>query len=723
MSDRLTKEQQHAVDCVIRGCNVRVRAVPGAGKTHTLIALAPKLESVGLRVLQLTYSSALKMEWQERRGDQRGLRNPQSFHSFACVIALVCNLPCGTPKDDDSLRNMLDLPPPTLPREWVADVIIIDEMQDMCPLFARLLRWYTAACHRRFQMVVVGQEDQIVYECLGEDKKADLRYFLRDDEFADILSTPEWVECRFTMSFRLTPAHAYAVNAVFGTSIVGCNTTNANRKPRLVVCDTFDTYHIARYIERLIKKYGNVMIVSPSKKENSKGPAMRVRNMLSSWGYMFTDSEDTEDVRRNKIVCYTCHGVKGMETVCTIVVGGDDFSSWVNRPAIFVAYTRAREQLVIFQHYRQRTWILEGAPREYAARGFEVEYMKQYVPSTPSKPMPRFVTVTDLLRSDSVLTQFMRDTPCYTEPPQNMLELPETIDFDDHSENLPRILGIVIPFWYAVRHHTTAPLFSRIFDPIIVNTKDKGQQAINEVNYIMNRNGDEFPDRRKFERSLVVSSDTALVEAIQTHLVSHGHEKYTSRVISQKEYDMKFPSKMRYRLSKLRDTACTTWKPEDVALAALASDAFDGNHCTLHQVIHYDWMSEEFATHCHAHMRDLCDTTAAFEVTVQCCFETPQTYKDSLYPVLGLRARVDCVVGNTIYEFKLAMELTTSHRLQLFLNMCIWLTEHADVGEVTGILLNVRTGERLRMRLTDVERARTVVRESVALHFGEDIDV
>ena len=121
-------------------------------------------------------------------------------------------------------------------------------------------------------------------------------------------------------------------------------------------------------------------------------------------------------------------------------------------------------------------------------------------------------------------------------------------------------------------------------------------------------------------------------------------------------------------------------------------------------------------------MREVCDETATFEVHVAYAFETPRTYKESLYPVLGLCGRVDCVVGNTIVEFKFTTALTTSHRLQLFLYMCMWLTKYPNEDGVTGILLNVRTGERLRMRLTDVERASAVLQQAIDLHFGGDTD-
>lgn len=721
MSDLLTAEQQAAVDRAVEGCNVRVRAVPGAGKTHTLIALAPRLESIGRKVLQLTYSSALKTEWREKRGEQTGLRNPHSFHSFACVLHRYLDDPGERPTEDGALRRMLNHPPPTLPAHWVADVIVVDEMQDVCPLFARFLHWYAAACDRTFQMIFVGQEEQIVYECLRGDKQADLQYFLKDDAFAGMLATPEWVECRFTMSFRLTPAHADAVNAVFGTSIVGCNTTNVNRKPRLNVCDMFDAIAVANEIQRLRNEYGAVQLVAPSWKTESRGPAMKIRNRLSTMGLMFADSDDSMDVKKNKIVCYTCHSVKGTESVCTIILGADDFSSWMNRPAIFVSYTRAREQLVIFQHHKQRTWILEGASCEYEERGFDVNVMVPYSPKKQSTPAARFITVTDLLRGDSLLTQFMEDTPWDMErAPDKALDVADTIDFNDHSENLPRLLGITIPFWYAVRDYATAPLFGRIFDPIVVTIKDKGKQAIGSVHYAMTKNGKEFPTRHEFERSLLAHSDMVLVEAIQTHLRKHGHEDYASRVISQKEYDARFPSKMRYELRRLRDASCTEWEPADIALAALASDAFDGNHCMLHQVSNYEWVSEEVAACCHSHMREVCDDTATFEASVQYAFETARTYRQSLYPVSGLCGRVDCAVGNTIVEFKFAEQLTTSYRLQLFLYMCMWLMAHPNEDGVTGILLNVRTGERLRMRLTDMERASTVLQQAVALHFGGD---
>ena len=59
----LTPEQQGVVTAALAGYNVRVLAVPGAGKTFTLERLAADLREAGKQVLCLTYSSRLKTEW------------------------------------------------------------------------------------------------------------------------------------------------------------------------------------------------------------------------------------------------------------------------------------------------------------------------------------------------------------------------------------------------------------------------------------------------------------------------------------------------------------------------------------------------------------------------------------------------------------------------------------------------------------------------------------
>ena len=134
---RLSAEQRAAVEAARRGENVRVMAVPGAGKTHTCIAMVAALEGMGRKVVQLTYSANLKEESREKMGRYGGLWAPHSFHSFAQCIS-------GSTIDEDSrLVKLLESSPPRLhDAKDVADVIIIDETQDCTPIFARLLAWF-----------------------------------------------------------------------------------------------------------------------------------------------------------------------------------------------------------------------------------------------------------------------------------------------------------------------------------------------------------------------------------------------------------------------------------------------------------------------------------------------------------------------------------------------------------------------------------------------------
>ena len=135
MDRPLTEEQRSVIDRVLEGHNVRVRAVPGAGKTHTLNPLVPRVENIGRRVLQITY-------YPPQDGVARKTRSgPRSRPLQTALIPLICgdvtrssSTSGDSPTEDDSLRRMLDLPPPRkrIPTCLRAHCIAVDETQDVC---------------------------------------------------------------------------------------------------------------------------------------------------------------------------------------------------------------------------------------------------------------------------------------------------------------------------------------------------------------------------------------------------------------------------------------------------------------------------------------------------------------------------------------------------------------------------------------------------------------
>jgi hypothetical protein len=194
------------IAAVVDGYNVRVLAVPGAGKTFTMEHLAAKLRAASKRVLCLTYSCVLKNEWRDKNPDYK--TDIHSFHSLACTL-----YPGTQIHDDVRLKRLLVNPPTEIYRPVGYDVFLIDETQDMCSLHYRLLAdHYTAR-----QLVVVGQIRQCVFEYKAdEETRADTGYLERPWETMKTLAAAvDWQTLRLTLSFRLTQMTANFINRLF----------------------------------------------------------------------------------------------------------------------------------------------------------------------------------------------------------------------------------------------------------------------------------------------------------------------------------------------------------------------------------------------------------------------------------------------------------------------------------------------------------------------------
>jgi superfamily I DNA/RNA helicase len=168
--DHPTSEQESVISAAVQGYNVRVLAVPGAGKTFTLEHMSAKLRSMHKRVLCLTYSSRLKTEWRDANSSHR--EDIHSFHSLACILYPEIRV-----RNDDDLAMVLQMqfPPPGY-NPIIYDVILIDETQDMCLRHYSLLKTH----YRAVQLVVVGQLRQCVYDYADtEDLRADTSYLDR----------------------------------------------------------------------------------------------------------------------------------------------------------------------------------------------------------------------------------------------------------------------------------------------------------------------------------------------------------------------------------------------------------------------------------------------------------------------------------------------------------------------------------------------------------------
>jgi len=738
MSDHTpSAEQQKAIDAALAGANVRCRAVPGAGKTFTCLRIAEALEKKGLKVLQLTYSSALKTEWRSKRPDGTGMFRPHSFHSFALMLKqLYLKDKSVKIRNEDDLREFLKLRPRLLEADHIADVIIIDETQDMCSLYYDLILWYHNACgKKKFQMVVVGQEEQIVYEngkggTPVEDEKANLKYLTTDAAFACLLHSESWTECPFTKSFRLTPSNAHAINILFGTNIKGCNKECEDLKPKVICADLFKTICIAQYIENLIKTYGpeNVQLVAPSWRINPTGnakPVTQIKNELSKRGYFF--DEGTTSNRKNKTLYYTCPGVKGTEAMCTVVIGADSFSDYyVNLPQKFVSFTRAREQLVIFTSHENVPWLVEQ-PNDYILKGFDVEIWNSFNPKNIQSG-PRTVCVTDILRSVSAMKLLMdahAKIDLYEEA-GNTLPIPNSLDFGTHKEDLAKPFGIIMPYIYATTQGVS-PNFENIFQNVIVSTNNNGKDAVRDICNLLEKNGHTFPEKDQFLTKLHnirTTSQTEIAQALKNHLQEHNLDEYADKIITKDAYEKAFPLKKRTELKALMKKGVENWSYSDSAQAAIATDAFGHDHQLISQILHYDWTKTDQMLDtigkCLQRYNNFHFLTPIFEypVSYNC---KPRRYDNIPYEICGIEGRIDALLSDETYdivEYKFKEVLENSDFVQVFIYLCILAVkkETKKKAKMSGLLFNVKTNEKYVVQLEPKTEANKLLEAVLDIH-------
>ncbi|KAJ3354035.1 hypothetical protein GGF32_002709 [Allomyces javanicus] len=345
-------EQQAIVQAVEQGHNLVVNAVAGSGKTTTVVFLCERVPHK--KYLLMTYNARLKQETRQR-ASALGLGNlvVHTYHSF-----FVHTYPESRAYTDQRLIEFLDAPGES--RDLDFDVIVIDEAQDMCPLYHRAIAFVCSQNVRRLQFAVFGDVCQSIYQYNG----ADSRYIeLADQVFRTLAVDAPWESLCLRQTFRITSQMAAFVNECLygGESRMVSRKTGAE-KPKYVMCDSFGTRIFAEVVRTLEMGYrpDDIFVVAPSVRSRGS-PCRTIANHLSRHGVrVYAPSGDNEpldeDVLRGKIVFSSFHQVKGLERKVVIVFGFDasyfdlykkDGTRTRCPNELYVACTRATERLVL----------------------------------------------------------------------------------------------------------------------------------------------------------------------------------------------------------------------------------------------------------------------------------------------------------------------------------------------------------------------------------------
>lgn len=404
-------EQQKIIDS-IETHNIICNSVAGSGKTTTVVYIAERYAAK--RILLITYNKKLKIETRQRLA-ARKLENVEvhSYHSFAV------NYYCRTAYRDSGIIEALGTDVLLPPR----DIIVIDEAQDMNPLYFQLARKIIAASGRP-RILIVGDFRQSIYDFNGADE----RFITLAPQ---LFGGDNWLQLKLSVSFRINNEMADFVNAMIGEQFIGAAKTG--EKPHYLIGDYF------RESKRLIdlirgRRNDEIFVIAPSVK-SEKSPVRRFANTLTKKGYpVFVPSNDDqeldEELLAGKIVFSSFHQVKGLERNVVIMFGFDksyfDFFARGKSPklcpnTLYVAATRAKERLIICHQSNNeyipfmtpeeiaRTCIVSGKLREIKLGGYEksvysASQLCDKIPSVDLAELMKMIAVTEVERGGQKIT-------------------------------------------------------------------------------------------------------------------------------------------------------------------------------------------------------------------------------------------------------------------------------------------------------------------------------
>jgi hypothetical protein len=352
-----------------QGYNIKVSAVAGAGKSTLLLQLGRILAHQNKKGLIVTYNKHLESDL-SLRVQAMGLDSVLMVKTIHSAFNYIFKLQNGTHVSNDiGIHNYIqqgilnNIPKSPL---QMYSAILVDEVQDLNEAYYQFL----ISIINNKQFVIVGDCKQ----CINQFNGSTTKFFEHHTTY--FKNNREWKEQRMITSYRLTPKIAQFIEATFGNNgirhIIGGNLKSHNEAP-VYIANSYETELIEDILMWAIDHYGvdNVAILTQSVDSiaskspldiilnGSNGPSQLTRRQITP---VFRGSRDhggrnkRDQYEAGKLLISTFNSMKGSEKEATFVFLSDYYRKKWNPDAIYeignipyVAYTRARELLVIIQ--------------------------------------------------------------------------------------------------------------------------------------------------------------------------------------------------------------------------------------------------------------------------------------------------------------------------------------------------------------------------------------
>lgn len=354
-------EEQQIILQKLEKSNVVVSAVAGSGKTTTILFIAQKMFQLncGAKILVLTYNKKLQLETEERLKSQ-SLTNVEvkTFHAFGRKYFLSS---CQDDKGLDAIVSQ-NLNPT---RFFEFQMIIIDEAQDLNPLYYNFVSRIFVNNKIMAQLCILGDPAQCLYDYQGSD----VQYLKNPEQFFS-WNGLSWDRANLNQSFRVPDKIAEFVNV----SLLQENRIQAIKKtafkPRYRISSNSESslfsstaYQELEYYLNLGYSPSDIFVLAPSVLSNNS-PIKKFENLIKTRRpdiNIFVSSENSKgldlELTAGKLVFSTFHSTKGLERKVVMVFGFDSsYFEYYNRNCntyqcpnpLYVACTRALERLTLF---------------------------------------------------------------------------------------------------------------------------------------------------------------------------------------------------------------------------------------------------------------------------------------------------------------------------------------------------------------------------------------
>ncbi len=378
-------EQREIIRAVGEGKCVTIRACAGSGKTTCMLQVAASLP-VWRKALIITYNRSLADECKERiqRLSMGHRIKCYTIHGLASRFAgRVCNDDHKLVRQADRWDKGLDKTP-TYPMPL--DLVMIDEAQDLRPLFHRILSHiFSISGGSGIQLCLVGDPKQMLYDfpTFGDDK-ASTSFFLQPEKhWGEFTKQRSWAHLPLSVSYRLTPNMASFCNLFWGTTMVGGNVKSPNIPVEYLIKypypgnrDDDDDKLKTSALEKLIDDYGpeNVMFLAQSVKRADLPIRVHVNQLMKKkekiTGLQKYNFHIKENVRgfegspdtKNKVRVWTFCGSKGCEADVVVVFGLDVYGRPHALNQVGVALSRARKRLLVIHSKKYQAKKLQTLP-------------------------------------------------------------------------------------------------------------------------------------------------------------------------------------------------------------------------------------------------------------------------------------------------------------------------------------------------------------------------